>query len=127
MTDKELKQIQKQGHFDIGRMLTESELREIVYLKTGSSQFNWGDILCYIVNNMLEYSPDFIVEVQGEYAKEYCQVHHSSRARGIEQAQRMTRDRLIDLIRVELLKFAFKKNCELMRQLQKGGYFKFFE
>ena len=127
MTDKELKQIQRQGHLDIGRLLTESELREIVYLKTGSSQFTWGDILCYISNNMLEYSPDFIVEVQGEYAKEYCKQHHSSRARGLEQAKRMTRECLIDLIRNELLKFAFRKNCELMKQLQKDGYFKFFE
>ena len=127
MNKIELKQIQRQGHFDIGRMLTESELREIAYLKTGSSCFTWGDILDYVSNNILEYSIDFIIEVQGQYAKEYVAEHHTSKAKGLAAARKNTQVSLIYIIRDGLMKGSINKHLELMKKLQKEGYLKFFE
>ena len=127
MDSKTIKQIQRQGHFDIGRMLTESELREIAYLKTGSSCFTWGDILDYVSNNILEYSIDFIIEAQGQYAKEYVAEHHTSKAKGLAAARKNTQVSLAYIIRDELMKGPMKKNLELMKKLQKEGYLKFFE
>ena len=127
MNKTELKQIEKQGHFDIGRLLTESELRELAYLKTGSSCFTWGDILDYVSNNLLEYSVDFIIEVQGQYAKEYVAEHHTSKAKGLAAARKNTQVSLTYIIRDGLMKGSIKKNLELMKKLQRGGYLKFFE
>ena len=127
MTDKELKQIQRQGHFDLGRLLTESELRELAYLHTGSSCFTWGDILSYVSNNALEFSVDFIKEVQTNYAKEYVAEHHSNKVSGMRAARKCTQVCLISIIRTTLLKSTWKKQFELIRKLQREGYFKFFE
>lgn len=127
MNKTELKQIQKQGHFDIKRMLTESELRELAYLETGSSCFTWGDILDYVSNNALEYSVDFIEEVQQNYAKEYVAEHHSNKKSGMRAARKCTQACLISIIRTGLMKTTWKKQFELMKKLQREGYFKFFE
>ena len=127
MDSKTIKMIQKEGCLDVGRLLTEDELREIAYLKTGSSCFTWGDILDYVSNNMLEYSIDFIIEVQGQYAKEYVAEHHTSKARGLAAARKNTQVSLAYIIRDELMKGSMKKNLELMKKLQKEGYLKFFE
>ena len=127
MNKTELKQIQRQGHFDIGRMLTESELREIAYLETGSSCFTWGDILDYVSINALEYSVDFIEEVQNNYAKEYVAEHHSNKKSGMRAARKCTQACLIQIIRNGLMRSAWKNQIDLMRKLQRGGYFRFFE
>lgn len=127
MNKTELKQIQKQGHFDIGRLLTEDELREIVYLKTGSSCFTWGDILDYVSNNALDYSVDFIKEVQSNFARDYAEEHHTSKAKALKHVEKDTQTFFVYMLRNELMKSSTKKQLELMRQLQKGGYFKFFE
>ena len=127
MNKKDIDKIQKQGHFDIGRMLTESELREIAYLKTGSSQFTWGDILDYTSINALNFSVDFIKEAQENYAKEYVLEKHSSKAKGLNAANKITQGCLLSILINGLIKSSFKKRIELMKQLQRGGYFKFFE
>ena len=127
MNKTELKQIQRQGHFDIGRMLTESELRELAYLEVGSSCFTWGDILDYVSNNALEFSIDFIREAQENYAKEYVAEKHSSKARGLKAARKITAYCLVSIIRTGLTKSTWKSHYELIRKLQKEGYFQFFE
>ena len=127
MTKDEIKQIQKEGCLDIGRLLTESELREIAYLKTGSSCFTWGDILDYITNNWLNYSVDFIKEVQSNHAKEYAIEHHTSKAKALKHVERNTQEFFAYKLRNELMKSSTKKQLELMKQLQRSGYFKFFE
>lgn len=127
MNKTELKKIQRQGHFDIGRMLTESELRELAYLETGSSCFTWGDILDYVSINALEYSVDFIEEVQANYAKEYVAEHHSNKKSGMRAARKCTQACLISIIRKGLIHSAWKKQYELIRKLHREGYFKFFD
>ena len=127
MNKNELKQIQKQGHFDIGRLLTESELRELPDLKIGSGCFTWGDILDYITNNLLNYSIDFIKEVQLNHAKDYAQEHHTSKAKALKHVEKDTQAFFAYKLRNELMKSSTKKSIELMKQLQRGGYFKFFE
>lgn len=127
MNKQDIIKIQRQGHFDIGRMLTESELRELAYLETGSSCFTWGDILDYVSNNALEYSVDFIKEVQTNYAKEYAEEKHASKAKGLVAAKKNTQISLIYIIRDELMKINTNKKIELMKKLQRGGYFTFFE
>ena len=127
MNKTELKQIQKQGHFDIGRLLTEDELRELAYLEVGSSCFTWGDILDYVTNNWLNYSIDFIKEVQSNHAKDYAAEHHTSKAKALKHVERDTQAFFAYKLRNELLKSSTKKSIELMKQLQRGGYFKFFE
>ena len=127
MNKTELKQIQRQGHFDIGRMLTESELRELAYLEVGSSCFTWGDILDYVSINALEYSVDFIEEVQNNYAKEYAEEKHTSKAKGMKAARKCTQGCLISIIRKGLMHSAWKSQYELIRKLHREGYFKFFD
>lgn len=127
MDSKTIKKIQKEGCLDIGRLLTESELREVAYLRTGSTCFTWGDILDYVSNNALDYSIDFIIEAQGQYAKEYVAEHHTSKARGLAAARKNTQVSLTYIIRDGLMKGSMNKNLELMKKLQKEGYFKFFE
>lgn len=127
MNKTELKQIQRQGHFDIGRLLTEDELRELPDLRVGSGCFTWGDILDYITNNWLNYSTDFIKEAQSNYAKEYAIEHHTSKTKALKHVERNTQEFFAYKLRNELMKSSTKKQLELMKQLQRGGYFKFFE
>ena len=127
MNKNELKQIQKQGHFNIGRLLSEDELRELAYLKVGSSCFTWSDILDYVTNNWLNYSVDFIKEAQSNFAKEYAIEHHTSKAKALKRVEKDTQAFFAHKLRNELIKSSTKKQLELMKQLQKGGYFKFFE
>lgn len=128
MTNKEIKQIQRQGHFDIGRLLTESELREIVYTTTGSSCFTWGDILDYVSSHALDYSVDFITEAEEQYAKEYVAEHHSSKAKAIQKAKEVIQVGMFyDIILTEAAKVKCKHFYEMLMKLQRGGYFKFFE
>ena len=127
MNKTELKQIQKHGCLDIGRLLTEDELRELPDLKVGSGQFTWGDILDYITNNWLNYSIDFIKEVQSNFAKDYALEHHTSKAKALKHVERDTQTFFVYKLRNELMKSSTKRQLELMRQLQRGGYFKFFE
>ena len=128
MTNKEIKQIQRQGHFDIGRLLTESELREIVYTTTGSSCFTWGDILNYVSSHALDYSADFIMEARENYAKEYVAEHHSSKAKAIQKASEVIQvgifyDVIIDVV----CRVKYKRFFEILMKLYKGNYFKLFE
>ena len=127
MNKTELNKIQRQGHFDIGRLLTESELRELAYLKTGSTQFTWGDILNYASIHALNYSVDFLKEAQYQYAKEYVAEHHTSKAKGLATANKITQSCLLSIISNTIAKSTFNNRVKLMKQLQRGGYFKFFE
>ena len=127
MTKAEIEQIQRQGYLDIGRMLTEDELRELAYLETGSSCFTWGDILDYVSINALQYSIDFIEEAQANYAKEYAEEKHTSKARGMKAARKCTACCLVSIIRKRLMRTTWKKQYELFRKLQREGYLKFFE
>ena len=108
-------------------MLTEDELRELAYLEVGSGCFTWGDILDYITNNLLNYSIDFIKEVQSNFAKDYAEEHHTSKAKALKHVERDTQAFFAYKLRNELMKSSTKKSIELMRQLQRGGYFKLFE
>lgn len=128
MTNKEIKQIQRQGHFDIGRLLTESELRELAYLETGSSCFTWGDILDYVSSHALDYSVDFIMEARENYAKEYVAEHHSSKAKAIQKANEVIQVGIFsDVISDVVLKVKYKQFFEILMKLYKGNYFNLFE
>lgn len=127
MTKAEIEQIQKQGYFDVGRLLSEEELRELAYLETGSSCFTWGDILDYVSINALEYSIDFIEEAQVNYAKEYAEEKHTSKANGMKAARKCTANCLISIIRKGLMRTTLKSQFELMKKLHREDYLKFFE
>lgn len=128
MTNKEIKQIQSQGHFDIGRLLTESELREIVYTTTGSSCFTWGDILDYVSSRVLDYSVDFIMEARENYAKEYVAEHHSSKTKAIQKANEVIQVGIFyDIVQDVVCRVKCKQFFEILMKLHKEGYFKLFE
>ncbi len=126
MTDKELKQIQKQKHFDIGRFLTEAEVRELIELRADKF-YTLCDILSYVSINALQYSVDFIKEIQTQYAKEYAHQNHVSKIVGMRTAKNIIQADLIALMRKELTNSTRLDIVDLMKKLVKERYIDFFK